>query len=483
MNALNALNYSLAIPEIFVLSMACLALMADVFFGKAHQKLAYSLTLLTLLIAVFLSMQFSSETTQFAFNGLFISDPLSTVLKIFIYVVSFVVLIYSRQYLEERNLFKGEYFVLVLFAVLGMMIMVSAANFLPMYLGLELLSLSMYAMVAMYRDSKQASEAAMKFFVLGAIASGMLLYGMSMIYGATGSLDHSVISNAITNYQGEKILLIFGLVFIVAGIAFKLGAAPFHMWAPDVYQGAPTAVTMFIGTAPKLAGFILAFRLLVDALMGLGTDWQQMLIILSILSIGLGNVVAVAQTNIKRMLAYSAIAHMGYMLLGLLAGTQNGFAASLFYTLVYTIMTAGAFGVVILLRNADVESGKEADQLQDIKGLGKRCPWLAFIMLMLVFSMAGVPPFVGFWSKWFVLKEIVEVGHLWLAVAAVFFAIIGAFFYLRIVRLMYFDSPEADAEIIAPTDHKLFLGLNGLVVLALGLMPGILLTVCIAIFS
>ncbi len=478
MNALNALNYSLAIPEIFVLSMACTVLMADVFFGKTHQKLAYSLSLLTLAIAVFLSVQFSSETAQIAFNGLFISDPLSTILKIFIYMISFVVLIYSRQYLVDRNLFKGEYFVLILFAVLGMMIMASAANFLPMYLGLELLSLSMYAMVAMYRDSKQASEAAMKFFVLGAIASGMLLYGMSMIYGATGSLDHSVINNAIANYQDDKILLIFGLVFIVAGIAFKLGVAPFHMWAPDVYQGAPTAVTMFIGTVPKLAGFILAYRLLVDALMGLGADWQQMLIILSILSIGLGNVVAVAQTNIKRMLAYSAIAHMGYMMLGLLAGTQSGFAASLFYTLVYTIMTAGAFGVITLIS----QSGQEADQLQDIKGLGKRCPWLALIMLILMFSMAGVPPFGGFWSKWFVLKEIVAVGHLWLAVAAVFFAIIGVFFYLRIVRLMYFDSAE-EIEIIAPTDHKLFLGLNGLVVLMLGLMPGILLTVCLAVFN
>ncbi len=466
-----------------MLSMACIVLLVDVFWGQGEKivcrKIAYWLSLVTIVGVMFLTWHFSPDSTQTAFNNLFVSDSLSDILKYFIYGITFIVLIYSREYLEERNLFKGEYFVLVLFAVLGMMIMVSAANFLPMYLGLELLSLSMYAMVAMHRDSREASEAAMKFFVLGAIASGMLLYGMSMIYGATGTLDLSEISTAIANFKDDKTLLTFGLVFIVAGIAFKLGAAPFHMWAPDVYQGAPTAVTMFLGTAPKLAGFALAFRLLIDGLENLGMDWQQMLMILSILSIAIGNVIALSQTNIKRMLAYSAIAHMGYMMLGLIAGTHSGYAASLFYSIVYTIMTAGAFGIIILNSRAS----HEADQLDDLKGLGKSSPWFAFIMLILMFSMAGVPPFVGFWSKWFVLKEVVAVGHVWLAATAVFFAIIGAFFYLRIVRLMYFDTSDENIPVTAPGDMKLVLSLNGLTVLLLGLMPGTLLGICLAVFG
>ena len=466
-----------------MLSMACIVLLADVFWGQGEKvvcrKIAYWLSLATITGVMFLTWHFSPGSTQTAFNNLFVSDSLSDILKYFIYGITFIVLIYSREYLEERNLFKGEYFVLVLFAVLGMMIMVSAANFLPMYLGLELLSLSMYAMVAMHRDSREASEAAMKFFVLGAIASGMLLYGMSMIYGATGSLDLSEISTAVTNYKVDDTLLTFGLVFIVAGIAFKLGAAPFHMWVPDVYQGAPTVVTMFLGTAPKLAGFALTYRLLVDGLENLGMDWQQMLMILAVLSIAIGNVVALSQTNIKRMLAYSTIAHMGYMMLGLIAGTHSGYAASMFYSIVYTIMTAGAFGIIIL----NSRTGHEADQLDDLKGLGKRSPWFAFIMLILMFSMAGIPPFIGFWSKWFVLKEVVEVGHIWLAGVAVFFAIIGAFFYLRIIRLMYFDASENNISVTAPDDLKLVLSLNGITVLLLGLMPGILLGICLAVFG
>ncbi len=466
-----------------MLSMACIVLLADVFWGQGEKivcrKLAYWLSLVTLFGTMILTWQFSPSTTEAAFNGLFVSDQLSDILKYFIYGITFVVLIYSREYLDQRNLFKGEYFVLVLFSVLGMMIMVSAANFLPMYLGLELLSLSMYAMVAMHRDSREASEAAMKFFVLGAIASGMLLYGMSMIYGGTGTLDLSEINTAIANDQGNKTLLIFGLVFIVAGIAFKLGAAPFHMWAPDVYEGAPTAVTMFIGTAPKLAGFALAFRLLVDGMENLGVDWQQMLMILSVLSIAVGNVIALSQTNIKRMLAYSAIAHMGYMMLGLIAGTHSGYAASLFYTIIYTIMSAGAFGIIIFNSRSD----HEADQLDDLKGLGKRSPWFAFVMLILMFSMAGVPPFVGFWGKWFVLKEVVEVGHVWLAATAVFFSIIGMFYYLRIVRLMYFDVSENNRATTTPGDLRLILSLNGITVLLLGLAPGALLTLCLAAFG
>jgi len=477
------MNYNIAIPEIFVLSMACIILLADVFWGQGEKvvcrKLAYWLSLATLVGAMFLTWHYSPATTEAAFNGLFVSDSLSKVLKYFIYGITFIVLIYSREYMEDRSLFKGEYFVLMLFSVLGMMIMASAANFLPMYLGLELLSLSLYAMVAMHRDSREATEAAMKYFVLGAIASGMLLYGMSMIYGGTGSLELSEINNAILHSTGDKILLTFGLVFIVAGIAFKLGVAPFHMWAPDVYQGAPTAVTLFLGTAPKLAGFALAFRLLVNGLEVLGTDWQQMLIILSALSMAIGNVVALSQTNIKRMLAYSTIAHMGYMVLGLIAGTYSGYAAALFYTITYTIMVAGAFGIIILISH----SGYEADQLNDMKGLGKRSPWFAFIMLILMFSMAGVPPFIGFWSKWFVIKEVIAVGHIWLAAIAVFFAIIGAFYYLRIVRLMYFDTLDENAPVTAPDDLNLVLSLNGITVLLLGLMPGTLMSICLAAFN
>lgn len=476
---MNVTSFIPAIPEIFMLSMACTVLLFDVYLNHRFRKLAYWLTLGALAGTFILTLVFAPQTTQTAFNGLFVSDSLSVLLKCFIYIVTFVVLIYSRDYLEERSLFKGEYFVLALFAVLGMMIMVSAANFLPMYLGLELLSLCLYAMIALYRDSRQASEAAMKYFVLGALASGMLLYGMSMIYGATGSLDLATINSSVATYPGNANLLAFGLVFIVAGIAFKLGAAPFHMWAPDVYQGAPTAVTLFLGAAPKLAGFALAFRLLVEGLADLGSNWQQMLIILSGLSIAIGNVIAISQTNIKRMLAYSAIAHMGYMMLGLISGTQSGYAASLFYSIAYTIMTAGAFGVIILISR----SGYEADQLDDMKGLARRSPWFALIMLILMFSLAGVPPFVGFWSKWFVLKEVVAAGYVPLAAVAVFFAIIGAFYYLRIIRLMYFDTTDELVPLTAPDDLKLVLSLNGLTVLLLGLMPGTLLGICLAVFA
>ncbi len=472
------MNYLIAIPEIFILSMACIILLADAFFGRGRSGMAYGLSLVTLLLTLGFIVFFSPMITETAFHGLFVSDRLSELLKLFIVGVSFMVLVYSREYLAERNLFKGEFYVLVLLAVLGMMIMASAPNFLSMYLGLELLSLSQYAMVAMRRDSGVSAEAAMKFFVLGAIASGMLLYGMSLIYGVTGSLDLSTIHDVVAYSQPDKVVLVFALVFIVAGIAFKLGAAPFHMWAPDVYEGAPTAMTLFIGTAPKIAGFALAFRLLIDGLEGLVASWQQMLIILAVFSIGLGNVVAIAQTNIKRMLAYSGIAHMGYMVLGLIAGTADGYAASLFYTLVYAIMAAGAFGFILL----HSRQGFESDQLDDMKGLARLNPWFGLVMLVLMFSMAGVPPFIGFWSKWFVLKEIIAAGYVWLAAIAVFFAIVGAFVYLRIIRLIYFDRAEEEVTAEASGELKLVLSLNGLVVLLLGIMPSFLLGVCLAVF-
>lgn len=475
---MNVADYILAFSEIFMLSMACIILLADVYLVHRHRKLAYGLTLFTLAALFMLSVCQFSHPPQTAFTGLFVSDPLSALLKAAITLSTFFVVVYSRTYLEDRGLFKGEYFVLILFAVLGMMIMVSAGNFLSMYLGLELLSLALYAMVAIHRDSREASEAAMKYFVLGAIASGMLLYGMSMIYGATGSLELATISQRLTTDITQSNVLVFGLVFIVAGVAFKLGAAPFHMWAPDVYQGAPTAVTLFLGSAPKLAGFALAYRLLVDGLGGLVDQWSMMLMILSVLSIGVGNVIALSQTNIKRMLAYSAIAHMGYMLLGILSGTESGYAASLFYTLTYTLMTIGVFGVILLLSRA----GHEADKLDDLRGLAKRSPWFALVMLILIFSMAGVPPFVGFWSKWFVLREVVNAGYLWLAAVAVFFAIIGAFYYLRIIRLMYFESDDL-VEFKASADIKTLLSLNGVSVLLLGIMPSSLLALCLAVFA
>jgi len=357
-----------------------------------------------------------------------------------------------------------------------MMVMVSAHNFLTIYLGLELLSLSMYAMVAMHRESQKASEAAMKYFVLGALASGMLLYGISMLYGTTGSLDLAVVAEKITNGEvAHKSALVFGLVFIVIGLAFKLGAVPFHMWIPDVYQGAPTAVTLFISSAPKLAAFAMLMRLLVEGTQPLQADWQGMLIFLSILSMAIGNIVAIAQTNIKRMLAYSTISHVGFLMLGVIALTQSGYAASMFYTITYTLMSLGAFGIVILLSR----EGFESENISDFKGLNERSPWYAFVMLIMMLSMAGVPPFLGFWAKWSVLSELVQSGFVWLAVIAVFFSVIGAFFYLRIVKMMYFEKLEDDTPITASTDMRIVLSANGVLILLLGVIPQTLMAICL----
>jgi NADH-quinone oxidoreductase subunit N len=377
--------------------------------------------------------------------------------------------------LKDRNLLKGEYFILGLFAVLGMMVMVSAHHLLMIYLGLELLSLSLYAMVAMHRDSQQASEAAMKYFVLGALASGMLLYGISMLYGITGSLDLAEITQVISQKNEHHTILVFALVFIVVGLAFKLGAVPFHMWVPDVYQGAPTAVTLFIGSAPKLAAFAMVMRLLVEGMQELHADWQGMLILLAILSMGTGNLIAIAQTNLKRMLAYSTISHVGFLLLGILTGTAAGYAASMFYVIVYALMSLGGFGVILLLSR----KGFEAELLADLKGLNERNSWYAFIMLILMLSMAGVPPFLGFWAKWSVLSQVVQADMVWLAVVAVAFAIIGAFYYLRIIKLMYFDKAEDNTPIEADLPMRIALSVNGLVILMLGLLPHSLMQLCL----
>ncbi|HMM55504.1 MAG TPA: NADH-quinone oxidoreductase subunit NuoN [Candidatus Desulfobacillus sp.] len=473
-----------AAAEIFVLLATCALLLVDIAAGKGRRWLLYLLAQLTLAGAfaiTFLTLDGQGVTT---FSGMFIDDLMADVLKLALYPTVALMLVYSRGYLAERNLDKGEFYVLVLFATLGMMVMISASHFLTLYLGLEMLGLSLYALVAIDRDSARATEAAMKYFVLGALASGLLLYGMSMVYGAVGSLDLYEIGQRIAGGGGDRQVLLLGLVFIVAGIAFKLGLVPFHMWVPDVYHGAPTAVTLFIGSAPELAGFAIALRLLVTGLAELAGDWQVMLIIIAALSIGLGNLAAIAQTNIKRMLAYSAISHMGFMLLGLLSGLTgsegaldtlraaiNAYSSAMFYTIAYVLMSLGAFGMVLLLSRA----GFEAENIDDFKGLNKRSPWFAAIMLILMFSLAGVPFFIGFFAKLAVLQAVIAARLVWLAVYAVVFSLIGAFYYLRVVKVMYFDAPVDDAPIEAPRDMRLLLSINGIAVALLGLLPSGLL--------
>jgi NADH-quinone oxidoreductase subunit N len=468
-------QFAPALPEIFVLAMVSLILVIDAAVDDSKRYLAYVLSLLTLAGAAVLTVRDFSTAPVLALGGLFVDDPLSDVLKLFLYLSVAVVLVYSRDYLRERGLYKGEFFVLALFALLGMMVMVSASHFLTLYLGLELLSLSLYAMVALQRDSGVATEAAMKYFVLGALASGMLLYGMSMVYGVTGSLALADISQNLADGTDLRIPLVFGIVFIIAGLAFKLGAVPFHMWVPDVYHGAPTAMTLFIGSAPKIAAFAFVARILGQGLESQVAEWRDMLVILAVLSMAVGNIAAIAQVNLKRMLAYSTISHMGFMLLGILAGSQNGYGSAMFYVLVYALMSLGGFGMILLLSRA----GFEADQLDDFRGLNRRSPWLAFLMLLLMFSMAGVPPTVGFYAKLSVLQAVVEIGYVWLAVAAVLFSLIGAFYYLRIVKLMYFDTPHDTAAISASADTRLILSANGLAVLVLGILPQPLMAVCV----
>jgi NADH-quinone oxidoreductase subunit N len=396
------------------------------------------------------------------------------VLKLSSYGAVAVAFLYSREYLQRRGLFKGEYFILGLVALLGVMVMISAGNLITVYLGIELMSLSLYAMVAIDRDSGIAAESAMKYFVLGAIASGTLLYGFSVIYGLTGTLQLDELAVAVREVGPDKLGLIFGLIFVIAGVGFKFGAVPFHMWIPDVYHGAPTPVTMFIGAAPKIGSFIVAIRVLAEGLDSMVASWQEMLTVLAILSMGLGSLVAIAQTNIKRMLAYSTISHVGFILLGILAGTNEGYRAAMFYTLTYVLVSTGSFGVILLLSR----QGFEADELSDYKGLNRKSPWFAAIMMMLMFSTAGVPPFVGFWAKLAVLGAVVDVGLSWLAVVAVLFSVIGAFFYLRVIKLMYFDEPDNSVQIEAGGAMRAVLSANGLAALALGIFPGVLMELC-----
>lgn len=475
-------DLTIALPEIFVLGMTCLILVVDLYLSPERRRLTYLLALFTLGFAIVLTMGPHGAPTgterELAFNGTFIRDGMADLLKVFIFVTTGAVFLYSRAYLQERGIFKGEFYVLGLFGVLGMMVLVSAASLLTIYLGLELFSLSTYALVAMHRDSQRASEAAMKYFVLGALASGMLLYGISMIYGAVGSLALSDVHASLTG-GGDNPVLAFGLAFAVVGVAFKFGAVPFHMWIPDVYQGAPTPVTAYIGSAPKLAAFALAFRLLEDGLGGLHGYWQDMLVFLSILSMGLGNVVAIAQSNLKRMLAYSTISHVGFLLLGLLTGTAEGYGAAMFYAIAYATMAAGSFGMIIYLSR----SGFEAEELEDFKGLNQRSPWFAFMMLLFMASLAGFPPFLGFYAKLLVFKAVVDAGLIWLAVVGVLFAVIGAYYYLRVIKLMYFDEAQSDVPIESTADLRATLTVNGLAQLFLGLFSGGLAAACLAAFG
>ncbi len=472
-----------AAPEMFLAIMAMTILMIDLFAKDARHSIAFWLAQLTLLGCAFIQVYTSTPGVVYTFSNTFVDDSLGDLLKIFVYLTMIVVFFYSRTYLSDRpDMNKGEYYVLALMATLGMLVMISANNFITVYVGLELLSLSLYALVAMNRDSVQATEAAMKYFVLGALASGLLLYGMSMIYGATGSLEITEIAQSFGAAEGNRTVLVFGLVFMVSGLAFKLGLVPFHMWIPDVYHGAPTPVTLLIGSAPKFAAFALIMRLLVSGLLPLAQDWQGMLVIMAVLSMAIGNLAAIAQSNIKRMLAYSAISHMGFMLLGIVTGVVSGdpryalnaYSSAMFYVIAYVLMTLGAFGVILLMARA----GFEAEELSDYKGLNKRSPWFAFIMLMVMFSMAGVPPFIGFFAKFSVLQAVVATGEIWLAVVAVIFSLIGAFYYLRVVKLMYFDKPETETPIEAGIHVRLLLSANGLAVAVLGIFPQAIMTLC-----
>jgi NADH-quinone oxidoreductase subunit N len=467
-------NLMPASAEIFLLIATCAILIADLLIRQSGRLVTYMLVQLTLLGCALITVGTHESSVAHIFHNMFVDDLMSDVLKLLTYLAVSMMLVYSRLYLTVRGLFSGEFMVLTLFATLGMMVMISASHFLALYLGLELLSLSLYAMVALQRDSAIATEAAMKYFILGALASGLLLYGMSMLYGATGSLDLGGVSNAIQSGNANKTLLVFGLVFMVSGLAFKLGVVPFHMWVPDVYHGAPTAMTMLIGSAPKLATFAFVSRILVEGMQPLVQHWSGMLVILSIGSMALGNITAIAQTNLKRMFAYSTIAHMGFLLLGFIGGDIEGYGAAMFYAVTYVLMSLGAFGMIMLLSRI----GFEADTLNDFKGLNQRSPWLAFMMLILMFSMAGIPPTVGFYAKFSVLNAVVQTGHTWLAIVAVLLSLIGAFYYLRIVKLMYFDAPESHAPIIFGQDTTLLISLNGLGVLLLGLLPGTLMSVC-----
>jgi NADH-quinone oxidoreductase subunit N len=490
---MNELNLIPAMAEIVLAIAIMVILVVGLFVREEEQPLSHQLSLLAIVITAFVAMSgFGSGGTSYTFNQMFVIDPMAKLLKLFACIATFATLIYARQYTAVRGMLggtlSGEFYVLALMTLLGQMIMISGNSFLIIYLGLELMSLSLYALVALRRDHPISTEAAMKYFVLGAMASGFLLYGMSLLYGASGSLNLTQVAAAVSSGTVNKMVLVLGVVFLMAGLAFKLGAAPFHMWAPDVYQGAPTSVTLLLGAAPKLAAFAICMRLLVGALGAMAADWQQMLMVMAVASMAVGNITAIAQTNIKRMLAYSTISQMGFMLLGLLSGVfegsttaaaANAYSASMFYAVTYVLTTLGSFAVIMLLSR----SGFEAESLDDFKGLNQRSPWFAAVMMVLLLSLAGVPPMVGFLAKLSVLEAALAAGHMWLVIVAVLLSLIGAYYYLRIVKLMYFDEPTDLSPIVADRSMQITLSVNGIAVVLLGIFPGTLMTACLQAIS
>ena len=483
---MNNMNWLAVYPEIILLAMACIVALVDLWVTDPGRRPTYWLTQLTIAVVGLVHLSYLNDgLTVYAMQGMVVADPMGHLLAFFACVATLVTLVYARPYAESREMLKGELFTLSLFSLLGLSVMLSANNFLVIYLGLELMSLSLYALVALRRDHALSTEAAMKYFVLGALASGFLLYGLSMMYGATGSLSIPQVFEVISRGVPNKSVLIFGVVFVVAGLGFKLGAAPFHMWVPDVYQGAPTAVTLLIGGAPKLAAFAITIRLLVEGMIGLAVEWQQMLIVLAVMSLLVGNLAAIAQTNLKRMLAYSTIAQMGFMLLGLASGVvndntlsaANAYSSAMFYTVTYVMTTLGTFGMIMLLSR----QGHEAEEIKDLAGLAKRSPWCAGVMTIFMFSLAGLPPTAGFYAKLAVLQALVSTnvpGYLWLSVFAVVLSLIGAFYYLRVIKVMFFDEPTDTAPLTAPGDVRFVMSLNGAAVLVFGLLPGGLMALC-----
>ena len=485
---IDKLSWIAVYPEIILAVMACVILLVDLGVKSPMRTVTYVLTLITLAVVAALEAAYAlGGETFYGFGKMVVVDPMGSWLKCFSCIALMVSLVYGRPYAFDRDMLRGgEFFTLSLFALLGMFVMISGHNFLVIYMGLELLTLCSYALVALRRDNATATEAAMKYFVLGALASGFLLYGLSMLYGATGSLDLNEVFNAIASRQVKHQVLIFGLVFIVAGLAFKLGAVPFHMWLPDVYQGAPTAVTLLIGGAPQLAAFAICLRLLVEGLLPLAFDWQQMLAVMAIGSLLVGNLAAIAQSNLKRMLAFSTISQMGFLLLGLLSGVVNGnqlntesaYSAAMFYAITYVLTTLAAFGIIMLLARA----GHESEEISDLAGLNQRSPLYAGVMAVAMFSLAGLPPLVGFYAKLAVLQALIssqQTSYLMLAIFAVLMSLVGAFYYLRIVKVMYFDSPQSPVHpITAPADARVVLTINGALILILGILPGGLMTLC-----
>ncbi|MBB5216717.1 NADH-quinone oxidoreductase subunit NuoN [Parapusillimonas granuli] len=487
----NPFDFALATPEISLLIMACAILLVDAFNKTESRHTTFTLSIGAMLVLTVISLwQWSAGVRGNSFGGLYVVDDLAHFLKVLSYIAVAATMIYGREYSERRDMVKhgGELYCLALFALLGQMIMISAGSMITVYLGVELMSFALYALVALRRDHIKATEAAMKYFVLGALASGVLLYGMSMIYGATGQLDMRLIAQVIGSGNAERLPLVFGVVFIVSGLAFKLTAAPFHMWTPDVYQGAPTSVTLIVGAAPKFAAFAITLRLLIEGLHGIAIDWQPMLLLMAVLSLAIGNLAAIMQTNFKRMLAYSTISHMGFVFLGLLSGVVEGQAAvagwaygsALFYVVIYVLTTLVTFGLILLLSR----EGFECEEIADLKGLNRRNPVLAGLLLLAMFSLTGIPPMAGFYAKLAVLQALVGAGYVTMAVIAVLFSLIGAFYYLRVVKVAYFDEPEGE---LVPVNTGVvtngLMSLNGALILVLGILPGGLMTLCVQVIE